>query len=276
MKKNQLIYILFGFLMALFTGCDDTEEPESIYVYFKDKGSSVVESQPDEILIPLKVFATSETVSDVKVSYTLEGNESGIVVDNGNGSIVFPAGYGAYTDYISLGVVDNATGDGDVEVTITLSGTAANIMAGIGEGANNQNSSFKLTVLDDDISCLAELWTGSVNCTDGVWPSWSPTYCTGEKVSDDCQKLKLTFDFWAMGSLETVLDLELGAIDPDTKQGSVTLLNDFNAVGGGYDLTFHAGPAGTYDGNTFELNLVLDFSGYDIGGDGKYRFTVKK
>lgn len=276
MKKNHIIYLLIGLLVLIFTACDESEEPESIYVYFKDSESSVVENHPEELLIPLKVFSTSEAVSDIKVTYSFDGNENGIVTDNGNGVITFPSGYSSYTDYISLNIVDNSTGDGDAEVTINISGETTNIVAGIGDGDNNQNSSFKLTILDDDISCLAELWIGDVTCTDGVWPSWSPSYCRGEMVNEDCQRLNLTFDFWAMGSLETTLDLELGAIDPDTKQGTVTLLNDYNAVGGGYDVTFHSGPAGTYDGNTFKLNLVLDFSGYDIGGDGKYRFTVSK
>ncbi|MBS2210025.1 hypothetical protein KEM09_01330 [Carboxylicivirga mesophila] len=275
MKTYNLTRILLVVVAFVFFACSETEEPESIYVYFKEKSSSVVESHPDEIRIPVKVFATSDMVDDLTMNYALEGNEKGIVSDKSNGILIFESGYAAYTSYITLGVNDNATGDGDVDVVISLSSTA-NVTLGIGEGANNTNGTFTLTVLDDDIACLAELWTGDVNCTDNVWPSWSPSYCIGEKVGDDCQRLNLTFDFWAMSSLETFLELELGPIDPDTKQGNVTLLNDYNAVGGGYDVTFHAGPAGTYNGNTFELNLELQFSGYDIGGDGIYRFTVKK
>jgi len=260
--------------MSGISACDKTDEAETVYVYFKDNSLTIVESEPDQIKIPVSLFADGDVTSDITVNYSLEGNENGIVVDNGEGSLTFPAGFMSQTDYITLSVEDNATGDGDALVSIQLSTLAGNVTLGIGDGVNNQNSTFALTVLDDDISCLAELWTGNVTCTDGVWPSWSPTYCTGVK-GEDCQALQLTFDFWAMSSLETVLDLQLGDIDPDTKQGTVTLLTDFNAVGGGYDVTFHAGPAGTYDGNTFELKLDIAFSGYDVGSE-TYAFTIKK
>jgi hypothetical protein len=115
-----------------------------------------------------------------------------------------------------------------------------------------------------------------VSNTDGIWSDYSPTYCQGEKIDNSCTKIKLTFDFWGMKSLETVLVLELGEIDLNTFKGPVTLLKDFNAVGGGYNMTFIKGAAGTYNAASSELNLVLNFSGYNIGGDGKYRFTIKK
>ncbi len=126
------------------------------------------------------------------------------------------------------------------------------------------------------LGCLADRWTGDLQCTDGIWESYSPTYCKGEKLADSCTKIKLTFDFWGMQSLETVLELELGEVDLNTFIGPVTLINDYNAVGGGYDVTFLKGDAGTYNASSSELNLVLNFTGYGIGGDGKYRFTIKK
>lgn len=130
-------------------------------------------------------------------------------------------------------------------------------------------------VSDVDLSCLSANWVGELSCSDGIYPSYSPSSCTAEKLNDDCNKLKVSFNFWDMGSLGLALELELGEIDPTTLQGSLTLLNDYNAVGGGYDITFHKGPAGTYDGTTVQLNLEMEFSGYNIGGDGKYRYTIK-
>jgi hypothetical protein len=126
------------------------------------------------------------------------------------------------------------------------------------------------------LGILSERWVGDLTCVDGIWNSYSPTYCKGVKIDNSPTKVRLTFDFWGMKSLETVLDLELGEIDLNTFIGPVTLLNDFNAVGGGYNMTFLKGAAGTYNAASSELNLVLNFKGYSIGGDGKYRFTVKK
>lgn len=125
------------------------------------------------------------------------------------------------------------------------------------------------------VGCLADRWVGEVNCVDDVWASYSPSSCVGEKMNGDCQKLKLTFDFWADAGAVVVLELELGDINLDTFQGDVTLVNDVNFSSYGSDMTFYAGPAGTYNATSNVLNLNLKFSGYDIGGE-YYPFIISQ
>lgn len=123
------------------------------------------------------------------------------------------------------------------------------------------------------IGILDDRWTGNLNCTDDIWPGYSPTYCKGEKINNSATQVRLTFNFWGDNSLVTVLDLDLGAIDLNTYKGSITLLSDYTV--GGY--TFHKGAAGTYNASSNELNLEISFSGYTLPKkDGIYRFTVKK
>ena len=64
-------------------------------------------------------------------------------------------------------------------------------------------------------------------------------------------------------------------INTDTFTGEVTLLNDVTTTSYGYEMTFHQGPAGTYNATSNELHLSFEFSGYDIGG-GPYEFTIKQ
>jgi len=139
------------------------------------------------------------------------------------------------------------------------------------------NSADWTVVLDyyvPPVGCLADRWAGEVSCTDGIWPSYSPATCTGVKMNDDCQKLEISFDFWADAGAPVVLELELGDIDFDTFMGDVTLVNDVNFTSYGADMTFHAGPAGTYNATANILELNLKFSGYDIGGGEYYPFTI--
>ncbi len=144
--------------------------------------------------------------------------------------------------------------------------------------APSGNSADWTIVLDyyvPPVGCLADRWVGSVVCEDIIYPSYSPASCVGEKLNDDCSQLKLTFDFWADGAATVELELELGDIDIDTFTGPLTLVNDVNFTSYGADMTFHSGPAGTYNAIANELHLDLEFSGYDIGG-GNYKFTVKQ
>ncbi len=127
------------------------------------------------------------------------------------------------------------------------------------------------------IGCMDDRWTGKLNCVDGIWSSFSPTDCVGEKINNSCTNFKVTFKFWNYEPLVTTLELSLGDYDLNTFQGPVTLVNDVNVVGWGYDLMFHKGSAGTYNLLSSELNLVLNFDGYDLpAGDHKYKFNISK
>jgi hypothetical protein len=125
------------------------------------------------------------------------------------------------------------------------------------------------------VGCLVDRWVGSVICTDDIYPDYNPTSCVGEKLNNDCKRLKLTFDFWADAAAIVVIELQLGDINMDTFKGDLTLVNDVTFSSYGSDMTFHNGPAGTYNATANELYLDFVFSGYDIGG-GNYKFTVKQ
>ncbi len=141
------------------------------------------------------------------------------------------------------------------------------------------SSEWTVTIMPDpnlpDISCLAGLWTGDgLVGKDVPYPSYSPATTTGEKIDGDCNKIKITYDFWQDGNGTVVLELELGEFDESTFKGSVTLLKSVSFSSYGYDMTYEAGPAGTYNLNTLELNFDAAFSGY--GSSGSYPMTFYK
>lgn len=141
--------------------------------------------------------------------------------------------------------------------------------------APSGNSADWTVVLDyyvPPIGCLADRWVGDLSCTDVIEPSYSPSACTGQKVGDDCKKVNITFDFWADGSAMVTLELQLEDIDTDTFTGEVTLLNDASVTSYGYDVTFYAGSAGTYDATANILHLNMASDGY---GDS-YQFTISQ
>lgn len=144
--------------------------------------------------------------------------------------------------------------------------------------APSGNSADWTVVLDyyvPPVGCLADRWVGEVSCTDEIYPSYSPATCTGEKVGDDCQRINITFNFWADAAAPMTLELQLGDIDMDTFTGTVTLLNDVNVTSYGADMTFSAGEVGTYNATSNELHLSIGFSGYDIGGV-PYEFSIRQ
>ncbi len=112
-----------------------------------------------------------------------------------------------------------------------------------------------------DISCLANFWSGEgVKCLDVPSPGYSPSSVTA--VKEDCNHITLTTNFWDDPGAPMVLKLELGEPDASTFVGSVTLLEYVSFTSWGYNMKYSAGPAGTYDLNTFELTLSPAFEGY--------------
>jgi len=129
----------------------------------------------------------------------------------------------------------------------------------------------------EPIGCLADRWSGDVDCLDMRWASYSPTYCIGEKMDDDCSLLNLTFDMWGYGEeSEVVFELQLGPIDMESLVGDLTLLNDATVTAEGADLTFSAGAAGTYSAAANELNIEVAWSGYDETETYKFLVTPKE
>ncbi len=112
-----------------------------------------------------------------------------------------------------------------------------------------------------DISCLANFWTGEgVKALDVTYPSYSPSSVVTEKI--DCNHFNITIDFWQDANAVITLELEVGEPDPTTFKGEVTLLNDVEFSSWGYDMKYTAGPAGSYDLNTFTLTFDAAFEGY--------------
>lgn len=135
-----------------------------------------------------------------------------------------------------------------------------------------------LIVLDyyiPPVGCLADRWIGNLTCVDEIYLSYSPASCTGVKLNNNCQQLKITFDFWGDAAAITEMELRLEDIDTNTFTGKVTLVEDVTVTSYGSKVTFHKGDAGTYNAIANELHLAFEFSGYDIGG-GKYLFTIKQ
>jgi len=125
----------------------------------------------------------------------------------------------------------------------------------------------------EPVGCLADRWTGELECLDMRWASYSPTYCIGEKMDDNCRLLNVTFDMWGYGEdSEIVFKLQLGPIDMESLIGDLTLLEDAFVTAEGADLTFFAGDAGTYSVAANELNIEVAWAGYDE--TQYYKFTI--
>jgi hypothetical protein len=125
------------------------------------------------------------------------------------------------------------------------------------------------------VDCVAELWVGDLDAKDLVWSApYHPTYCTGEKMEEDCSLLNVTFDFWGYGvDSEVTLKLQIEPFDPATYEGVLTLLEDASTTAEGYEITFHEGAAGTYKILTGELLLDVVWSGYDATATYKWNIT---
>ncbi len=274
MKTYHIFKYTLVLLAFFLLSCDSQEEQEDIFVYFGQSELTLKPGSENAVEIPINVFSTSKIDEDINISYTLEGEGRNQIEDISGGVISIQKGFKAYKAYIKLAAKSDEDAEGDTAVQIKLHSDHPKVIMGLGN--ESKNNSLQLTVVNENASCLASLWKGSIVCGDSIYPSYSPSSCSGEIVGEDCQKLRIEFDFWADANLPTVLDLELSAVNIGTNTGTVTLLEDYNVEGSGYNITFYKGDAGTYDVKSGELNLVLGFSGYDIGGDGKYRFTIKK
>ncbi len=274
MKTLHILKYAVILVAVFFVSCDSNEDQETIFAYFPQAELTLKMGTENAVEIPVKVFSTSKIYENLDISYTIVGAGADQIEDMSGGSIHIEKGFEAYIAYIKLAALSNENADGDLTLSLELQSPNPRVVTGLGN--QNTNKSLQLNVVNDNISCLASLWKGSVTCHDDIYPSYSPSSCSGEVVGEDCQGLKISFDFWADANLPVLLDLELSAIDNATKSGTVILLDDFNVKGSGYDITFYKGDAGTYNAESGALELVLDFTGYDIGGDGKYRFTIKK
>jgi len=229
--------------------------------------------------------ACEEDISPPEVS-TAEVTEITEVTATGGGSITSDGG----GDILGKGVVwstssgptldDDATNDGIGTEDFTSSMTGLTLgtdyyvraFAVNLEGIVYGNEVTFKTLEPAGVDCVADLWVGDLNCEDMVWPSYAPTYCTGEKMSD-CMLLNVTLDFWGYGEdSEVVFELQFEDFD-EAYEGEVTLLKDAFTSAEGSDITFHQGAAGTYKILSGELLLDIAWSGYDETASYQWKIT---
>lgn len=274
MKTLKILKYAAFLVVLFFLSCDSKDEQEDIFVYFSQSEQTLKPGVENAIVIPMNVFSNTKINENIEISYTVEGEGADQIEGASSGSIFIEKGYSAYTAYIKLAAKSDENANADLSLSIKLHSPSPRVIVGL--GSTNKNKSLQLNVINDNLSCLVNLWKGSLSCQDIIYPSYSPSSCIGEVVEEECLNLKIKFNFWDDSSLPITLNLELGEMDDTTKTGAVILLDDYNVKGGDYEISFYKGDAGTYDANSGELSLVIGFSGYDIRGDEKYRFTLKK
>jgi len=259
MKKNKnrilVVPLLFVGLLLLFTtSCEKDYSPPTVTTaeitnigqVEATAGGNVTDDGGDEVIARGVVWSTEPgpSLNELAENSSYAGD-----------------GLGEYTS-----VMSNLTFGTDYYVRAF----AINIEGGIAYG---NEVTFK-TTSPEGVDCPADLWTGDLNCADQVWESYSPTYCTGEKV--DCSTLKITLDFWGYGEAsEVVFELKLEDFDPANYEGDLTLLKDANTTAEGSDITFHQGAAGTYRVLQGELLIEVAWSGYDNTATYKWKITPK-
>ncbi len=260
MKKNKnrilvIPFIFVGLLLLFTTSCEKeyspptvtTAEVTNIGQVDATGGGNVTDDGGDEVIARGICWSTNPgpTLNDLAENSTYDGE-----------------GIGEFTSEMS-----NLT----FGTNYYVRAFAINKEKGIAYG---NEVTFK-TTSPEGVDCPADLWAGDLNCADQVWESYSPTYCTGEKMGD-CSTLKITLDFWGYGeSSEVVFELKLEDFDPATYEGNLTLLKDATTTAEGSDITFHQGAAGTYRVLQSELLIEVAWSGYDNTATYKWKITPK-
>jgi hypothetical protein len=213
---------------------------------------------------------TTAEITDITDVAAKGGGE---VTDDGGSSVTargicWSRGYAPNLDNTFEGDDNSSDGSGLGEFTSSLTGLKGNMTYYVRAYATNAdgtaygnkvNFTTPASLIEDCNS--ADIWVGDNAASDQIWPGWDPSYCTGEKI-DNCN-LKLSFDIWGYGSdSEIVLKLKLMLIE-GSDQGELTLMEDAVVTADGIDITFHAGPAGTYNTTSKTLSLDVVWSGYE-------------
>ena len=206
----------------------------------------------------------------------------GAVTDEGGSSVTargicWSTRYAPNLDNTYEGDGNSSDGSGMGEFTSNLTGLKGNSTYWVRAYATNADGtaygnkvSFTTprSLIEDCTS--ADIWVGDNTALDQVWPGWEPTYRTGEKINS-CD-LKINLDIWGYGiDSDVELELELTLIE-GTTGGLLTLMKDAYTYADA-DITWHAGPAGTYDTETKTLALDIVWSGYNDMPSYKWNVT---
>ncbi len=248
-KLNLLIQLIFvGLLLLTKTSCDKKE-------YTLPELSTTEVTDISQITATSGGTIASDGGAEVIVRGVCYSTSPGPTIDDGvtNDGL----GAGTYTSPIT-----NLT----FGTTYYVRAYAFNIEKGVAYG---NEVSFR-TLDPAGADCLADIWTGDLNCKDTYFEGYDPTYCTGVKMGD-CNLLNVTFDFWGYGTgAEVVFELQFEPFDPATYTGELNLVKEANYYG---YIFFHEGAAGTYDILKKTLYLDVTWSGY-YAEPSQYTFEI--
>jgi hypothetical protein len=170
MKSHQLLYIFCLLLLgSVFQACKETEPilfKTSDFVRFEEPTSSGLESEEIEIRV---IRSTRDMSSDETISYTVSSkyvntgaNANATFTIPNQGQIVIPAG--EVEKSITVVTLNDATNDGDREITLTLDFSSSSLTLGYPGEASRQKS-HKITVFEDDCPLDLDQFTGTYSVT---------------------------------------------------------------------------------------------------------------
>ncbi|WP_282134395.1 hypothetical protein [Seonamhaeicola maritimus] len=181
--KNIKKAIIYGTVLALFSvSCDEDkttfeplEYPSESFVGIGVGDFEVLESTSTPIEIEVFYANTNEGhTSEVTVDFTITGNATEgthYSIANNKSQLSFPAG--VFNDKIIIIPIDNASEDGDKEITFSLSNSTATLGY---PGPDGFGTSIQITLTDDDCSfTFADLdgvsWIGTDNASGSEGPN---------------------------------------------------------------------------------------------------------
>ena len=156
--------------LGLLTSCEEDvivfDTPDG-FVQLSATTGTVTEDTTDPVITTVEL-GSGENESGVSVNFTVTSSDaSRYVVEPASGTIDIPAG--EFSADISLSVINNIIVDGDIDVTIEITG--ASVPIGIG-GEENFRVSRVITIVDDDCPIDINAFVGTFdvfeNFTDGV------------------------------------------------------------------------------------------------------------
>ncbi|QNM86775.1 hypothetical protein H9W90_06565 [Polaribacter pectinis] len=245
--------------VTIFSCSSADEETNEVYVYFPDASLNIKEDATEATKIPVQLFTIGSLQDNVQINYTLVGDGLNRVTDQSEGVITLEKGYESYIGYIVLKPENNDLGDGDAELSISLTSSNPNVIFGL--GPENDNSTLAITVLDDECTNQIDVFPGTLtnNATYGSETSINTT------LNGDV--LTINGDFIGYSALSNAtLDLVLTPSSPGASDGKVTFeAAEVGVDSDGYYYYLSPKGEGTYDACVGEIKFEFYIYYYDGG-----------